>query len=701
MKEPPSKNRVSRIVGGEEAQQSTNGQFSVLSCAFLQPFWICVLLIVGTAAVYWPIGTHGFIACDDPDYVMDNPEVQAGLTWHGAVWAFTTDHANNWHPLTWLSHMTDVQLFGVRPGWHHLVNLLFHTANSLLLFLLLKRMTGAQWRSALVAALFAWHPLHVESVAWVAERKDVLSTFFFMLTLLAYAKYVEEKAESRKQKAETAEHGSRFQLSAFSFLLSAWYGLALALFALGLMSKPMLVTLPFVLLLLDFWPLHRLQFPDGLKPGAVRSSTFNVQRSELARLLVEKLPFLALSAVSCIVTFIVQGREGNVASFSRLPIDLRIANALLSYLLYLGKTFWPTGLAVHYPYPKAMPVELLILAAMVVLGISTLAFLSLRRRPWLATGWFWYLGTLVPVIGLVQAGEQARADRYTYITLIGLSIAVVWGVSDAASALCARCRKETHLGGIGRLALTLISLAALSACLALTVSQVRLWKDTETLYRHALSVTSDNAHAHLNLGTALSWRGDDEEAAIHFAEAVRINPNYAEARSNLGFILAQKGKLDEAIGQYRAALAIRPDLGRTHYLLGNALLAQGKRLEAVAEYKATLAVKPDHPLALNDLAWTLSTNPDPQERNGFEAVRLAENLCRQTVFHEAQYVGTLAAAYAEAGRFDDAVRTAEKAKDLALAAGQKDLAERNAQLLELYRAQKPYHEQPQNLKPGE
>jgi Flp pilus assembly protein TadD len=641
---------------------------------------IYVLLAASVVAVYWPTSRYEFIHCDDPDYIITNPQVQAGLTWQSIAWAFTTDHANNWHPLTWLSHMLDCQLFGLRAGWHHVTNAAFHLANTLLLFALLRRLTGATYRSAFVAVLFALHPLHVESVAWVAERKDVLSTFFFMLTLIAYAKYVSNlNLNHNLNPAPPRSHAPRY------------YVLSLLLFALGLMSKPMLVTLPFVLLLLDFWPLRRLRVgelrvEDSGSESVAQGSTFNVQRSKFLPLPAEKIPFFALSAASCVVTFLVQRHEGNVATVNALPIELRIENALLSYVVYIKNMFWPTRLAAYYPYPKDIPLEAVAGAAALLLAVSIWALVSVRRRPYVLVGWLWYLGTLIPVIGLVQAGLQARADRYTYIPLIGLFIVIAWVTSDLAN----RWR-------MGRIMLPVGSAAVLIACAIATRFQLNLWSNTETLFSHALAVTANNAHAHQNLGAALAQKGKLDAAAEHFIAAVTLMPNYAEAQSNLGFALAANGKNEEAIVHYRAALALKPSLPQTHFLLANALSAQGNRDEARTEYETAIQLKPDHPLALNDLAWMLATDPDPARRNGEQAVQLAERACRITGYDEALLLGTLAAAYAEAGRFEDAVKTAEKAAALADKDGQTELAKKNRELMELYRTGKAYHEKDTQL----
>ena len=731
--------------------------------------------------------------------MVENPAVQAGFTWKTVAWAFTTDCAANWHPLTWLSHMLDVQLFGLNPGGHHLTSLLLHTANTLLLFFLLKQMTGALWRSGFVAALFALHPLHVESVAWVSERKDVLSTFFFLLALLAYARHAAWSVpgiqfKTRQPKSQTGEpaaagrsrkpgvrspelgvHGSDSGSNGRARRL--WHLAALLFFALGLMCKPMLVTLPFILLLLDYWPLQRLEL-----------KTPNLMLKTLPPLLVEKLPFFALAAASCLVTFAAQKNIGAVAGLNYFSLSTRVLNALASYALYLRKMIWPADLAVFYPYSSAGLPELAAESLVVLAGLSVLAFINLRKRPWLAVGWLWYLGTLVPVIGIVQVGLQAMADRYTYIPLIGIFIGITWGVADLAMAWPRR-----------KIALAAAALMVAGACGGLASFQVRQWKNSETLFRHALAVTTDNMIAHNQLGVVLAAQGKNDGAAIHFAEAVRIQPHYLLALGNLGVSLVRQGRLEEGMGYCRAALAINPRNAKVHFNLGLALAIAGKFKEAASEFEAAcrldpgsvnfrivlaealarlgktneaagyfqealklqpnhaqahwrygmllastgklkealdhlreairlqpavpiyldlasvliragqsdaaatqyreaLRLQPDSPLALTSLAWLLAVDPSDRVRSGPEAVKLAERACQLTQFRDPPLLGTLAAAYAEAGRFEDAIRTAGKARDLARAAGNRQLAERNEQLLEMYRAGKPFHEDVQSLK---
>lgn len=687
------------------------------------------MLVLGVFAVYWPVAGYQFVDYDDREYVWANPQVMAGLSWPGLVWAFTTFHAANWHPLTWLSHMLDAQLFGMYAGGHHATNVLFHAANTVLLFLVLNRMmglrrddppqpydspspklstdsnanvtaaappAGAIWRCALVAALFGWHPLHVESVAWVAERKDVLSTFFFLLTLLAYASY------AKTQEARSTEQRIPENRSAFSFLRSPFfqlYFLALFFFALGLLSKPMLVTLPFILLLLDYWPLGRVtrlrpatawqasdekadvQTLGATKHGRDSSTAWRegAKRRQLFRLLLEKVPFFALSAASCVVTILAQRHA--LASISELPFEARLQNAIASCLFYLEKTFWPVPLVPFYPYTTIDP-ETTAIAAFTLLMISGAVFISLRRRPYLAVGWLWFLGTLIPVIGLVQVGSQSMADRYTYVPLIGIFIAMVWWVGDGLQ------RQRGY-----RLVMTTVAVVGiLGICLTLTAAQVRWWRNSETLARHALAVTTSTAPMQVLLGNALLRQNKPGEAAEHFAEAARLCPDKSQIQCNLAMALAAEGRIDEAIAVNRNALKIDPNDSRSHYLQGNLLATQARYGEAIKEYGVVLLEDPDYLVALNDLAWLLATAPEARFRNGAEAVTLAEKVCRLTNYKLPLFVGTLAAAYAEAGRYDDAAKMAEQAIALATAQNKKLLVDKNRELLELYQSQKAYHE---------
>jgi len=845
----------------------------------------CMVLAGVVVGLFWPLGHNPFINLDDPEYVTQNPHVLAGLSWANVAWAFTSGYAANWHPLTWLSHMLDIQLFGLDPGWHHVTNLAFHVANTLLLFLVLHRLTGAFWRSFCVAALFGWHPLHIESVAWIAERKDLLSGFFFLLTLWAYARYVECRAGSAECRLGTVGAASGAETKSANGpafgrgsggRVGVWYAAAMVLFALGLMSKPMLVTVPFLLLLVDYWPLARFELKDRkLKP--------------YLPFLVEKIPFLVLAIGSSIVTFMVQDRGEAVGSVESLPLGPRVANALLSYTKYLAKTIWPVDLAVFYPhpflhYPSSDPLLTwpIVLAALVLAALTISVLLRIRSEPFLATGWFWFIGMLVPVIGLVQVGSQGMADRYTYLPLIGLFICLIWQVADLLKGR--------------RLAVPILATSAgvvLVATAGMTWRQVGYWRDDVALFSRALEVTSDNAQAHFNLATALGRQGRYDEAIAHLRSAIKITPAYTSAHYNLGMALMSQGNLEEAAQAYETALRLRPDYlaahqnlgvvllalgkseaareqfleavrldpasavtrcnlglaltaegkpadaarqftealrlqpgyldaldglgrafamqrkwdqaetqfrdllrlcptnaeiqvalgttlveaGRTneavrcfdeavrlvpdlprqflksgktllsqgqvpaaqarltvatrlqpdnpdaqeqlglacaqlgqidaavahlqtaihlrptaeaHYYLGLARVIQHRSNEALTNYQEAVRLKPDWPVALNDLAWLLATDPDPAQRNGTEAVRLAKKACELSHGKEARYWGTLDAAYAETGQFADAIATAEKTRQLAMAAGQNDLAKAAEERLALYKENKPF-----------
>ncbi len=522
--------------------------------------WIAAGLAAATLAVFLPATRFQFTTYDDPDFVTANPQVQAGLTASGFKWAWHSEVARNWHPVTMLSHMLDCQLFGLTPGWPHLVNILLHAANAVLLFHLLKRMTGTIWRSAMVAALFALHPLHVESVAWVAERKDVLSTFFWFLTTWAYVRYADDV------KPQTSN--LRF------------YALALGLFAVGLMCKPMLVTVPFALLLLDYWPLGRMK------------------RVSIARLVAEKIPFMALSAVLCVVTYSIQQRGGSVLSIDNLPMSFRIGNAFISYWRYIGKMAGPENLAGLYLRSGDWPQWEVALAAVLLLAVSAIALWQRRRRPWLAVGWYWYVGTLVPVIGIVQAGMQTMADRYTYVPLVGLFIILAWGGWELANAWKAP-----------RLA-PRVAAAALAVCAALTSHQLTFWKDSEALFTRMIAVTPNNYMAHYNLGNFYSAHGKIDAAVANYQAAIQEEPNYADAHNNLGGILLDQKRYDEALPHYLAAVRTNPEY--LHYFnLANALAdaASARRdtnefAQAVAAYAQALQLNPNASQAHHNLGLT-------------------------------------------------------------------------------------------------
>ncbi|MGO8679572.1 MAG: tetratricopeptide repeat protein [Limisphaerales bacterium] len=543
------------------------------------PVWlVAVLLALVTIALYWPAMRCDFINFDDPAYVTNNHHVQGGLNWEGVKWAFgNTEQGAYWAPLLWLSHMLACQFFGLNAWGHHLINVLLHAANTALVFLVFQRMTRATWRSLILAAVFGWHPLRVESVAWVTERKDVLSGCFGLLTLFFYARYV-QKSEVGSRKSETKLP------TASSFPLSPFYWFALFFFALGLMSKPMLVTLPFVMLLLDYWPLQRVTGDPWQVAG-------------IFRLVREKIPFFALAAVSSVVTFVVQKHGGAVMTVENFPLGARVGNALISYCRYLGKMFWPTDLAVFYPHPGYWPREQVLLAGGFLCGISALLWMKRGRYPFLLMGWLWFVGTLVPVIQLVQSGEQAMADRFTYMPSLGVLILLIWGAYELTRRWCYH-----------ELALSAAGSAAIVLCLAVTRQQLGYWKDSETIYRHTLEVTENNLIAHYNLGKALVNKGKIAEAISQYQEVLRLKPDYADAHDNLGIALFEKGKIDEAINQFREAIRLKPDGAEAHYNLGISLGSKGQYDEAISQFREAVRLKPDDAEAHNNLGVTLVKN---------------------------------------------------------------------------------------------
>lgn len=515
-------------------------------------WWLGLGLVALIALVYAPVRHYGFVDLDDPQYVSENPFVANGLTWAGVKWAFSSIHASYWLPLIWLSHMVDVQLYGLHAGGHHVTNVVLHATNALLLLTTLYRATGALRRSAFVAALFAIHPLHVESVVWITERKDVLSTMFLFLTLWVYVEYVRRLATWR-------------------------YLLGLVLFALGLMSKPMLVTLPFVLLLLDVWPLERVAL-SGSHAATVRGVSWR-------RLVLEKLPFLVLGVIGAVIAFVTQQATGAVVTAARIPFAIRLANASLSYVTYALKAVWPSGLALFYPYPLHWSWPIVAASVAALAGVSGMVVRGARRFPYLAIGWLWYLGTLVPVIGLVQAGDQARADRFTYIPLVGLCIMVAWGTHD----LIAR---------------TLWRWTAVAATVALAIvarTQVGHWRDNTELWEHALKVADESYIAHTNLGLAVYARGLTDSAIAEFRAAVRLRPNFAEAYNDLGVALAGRGDLDGAVGAFDDAIRFKPSQAESHYNVAVLLVAKGDTGNALVHLQTALQLKPGYADARDEL----------------------------------------------------------------------------------------------------
>ena len=651
---------------------------------------VCLFLAVITFVVFGQTLRHEFVNYDDGRYVADNPAVLGGLSLKGIVWAFTHDVNVNWTPLTVLSHMLDCQLYGTHAGGHHLTNALLHLASAIVLFLVMRRMTGALWRSAFVAALFAIHPLHVESVAWIAERRDVLSGLFFMLTLGAYARYAQRRSrvEGRESKAPAAALNLR--------LWTLDYYLVLLLFALALLSKPMVVTLPLVLLLLDYWPLKR--FPQGDGHGIPW------------RLMVEKIPLLMLSGVICVATLFTQQEV-----IQPVPVTLRLGNALVSYLAYMRQMIWPAGLAVFYPYPSHLTIWTVGLSLLILTLISAGVMAGWRKYPYLAAGWCWYLIMLVPVIGLIQSGLRARADRYTYLPEIGLYILMTWLVVE----VCSGWRNRRLILGCG----AVIILGALTWCARV---QTAWWQNSESLWTHTLACTSDNAEAHYNLGNALLKKDEVNEAIVHYQTALQIAPRSADVHNNLGNALIKKGDVNEAIAQYQKALEINSHYAKAHVNLGGALLKKGDMNEAIAQYQAALQINPDDAKAhidlgnvlikrsslpeamvhyqqalrinprsmeaLNNLAWILATTSSSSLRNGLRAVELARRANQLADGENPIILRTLAAAYAEAGKFGDARQSAQKALSLAQAAGQTNLVEQLNGELKLYTAKLPFRE---------
>lgn len=650
-------------------------------------FYVSAVFVLVTVLLYWRTVAYEFIVVDDHKYVYQNTMVLKGLTWAGIKWAFTTLHASNWHPITWISHMIDCSLYGVFAGGHHLTSAAIHIANIILLFLVLKEITGAFWPSAFVAALFGWHPMHVESAAWVCERKDLLSMFFMVLTIWAYARYAAKPSAGK-------------------------YLAALALFALGLMSKPMLVTLPCVLLLLDYWPLNRVTSDKWpVRSSKTGETQLITHRPSIAVLFIEKIPFFALSALSCVMTVIAQHRGGAMQTLERVPFSKRAVDAVSAYGSYLEKAVWPVHLSVFYPLPATPPWALFTVSVIVLVIISFVAFRMRFTAPWLLVGWLWFLGTLVPVIGLVQVGNQVMADRYTYIPYIGLFIMVAW----SGAALLKRLPP-----------LKPILAAAVSAvvigCIVLTSIQLSYWHDSIRLFTHALAVTKSNVFSEANLSYALSEAGRGREAIPHYEALLKLTPGDIKARYNLGLELISAGEPAEAADQFTEALKHQPNSDKLHNSLGIALSQQGKLEPAAEEFEKAIQLNPQFPWprlnyavvlqreglaapavtnynkalellpgwgeALDKLAYLLATCPDAQIHDPARAIQLANQANDLTDRKSPDLLGTLALAYAAAGDFSNAVTTAQLALNKARLYGKTNATTEISQQLQNYRAGK-------------
>ncbi len=652
----------------------------------LAQFAVCGVIVVPIWIVFGQTLSYDFVNYDDKTYVYGNPLVSGGLTLHGLSRAFFDTQTNNWHPLTLVSHMIDCQLYDLKAGGHHFTNVFLHTIAAVLLFFWLRNITGkgqsgSDWSSAFVTALFAIHPLRVESVAWIAERKDVLSAVFFFLTLGAYVRY-----------ARAPSFGRYLTMS--------------ILFAGGLMSKPMLVTTPVVLLLLDYWPLKRI-----------------ADRKSFWRMTLEKLPLFALSAAASIVAIALQVQSPT--SVGQLPFAWRLQNALVTYVIYVWQMFWPANLAVFYPHPDNRFALWQVALAAAFLIVTTWVVFALRRtRPYLIVGWLWYLIMLLPVIGIVEVGLQGHADRYTYLPHVGLYIALTWLTADVARSL--RYRKEI-LASVGSVVVII-----LSAC---AWKQTTYWRNSETLWTHTLAVTTDNDVALTNLGTLLMERGqlDDalshfqsalavrsrsehchynlslalihdstgnvlarkgrlNDAIAHFRQAIELRPDFPDAHYNLGTALFQKGDLDGAIAQWRTTLSIHPYDSGAHTSLGNALVQKGLLREAADHYERALQSDPDSILPLNNLAWVMSTGPDDSLRNNEIAVQLATKANQLSKESNPVFIRTLAAAYAQAGQFEKAIETARRASEQANAQGAHDLAVQIREDVDLYQRRTPFRD---------
>ncbi len=609
-------------------------------------FGISIFLIALTWAVFGQTGRYQFVNYDDPLYVLDNAHVRAGLTWPGIGWAFTHVHSQNWHPLTTISHMLDCQLFGVNPGAHHLVNVFFHSIAAVLLFALLAQIThgpsraGGIWLSGFVAAVFAVHPLRVESVAWIAERKDVLSGMFFMLTLIAYAAYTRKRTVGR-------------------------YLTMSILFGCGLMSKPMLMTTPFILLLLDYWPLNRFE------------------GSTVSKLILEKVPLFVLSIGSCVATLWAQNFALGSTEF--LPLQWRITNAVFSYFEYVRQMFWPTDLIPFYVHPEGrLEMWRLVFASIILIALTAIAFMRRRKNPYLIVGWFWYLVMLVPVIGIVQVGLQGHADRYTYLPQIGLDIALVWMIWDLTKSCLPRHSASAKAGRQQKIVLSGAGALVVGALSILSWKQTTHWRDTETLWRHTLAVTPDSDVAHAGLGGILFVRGQIEESIDHYERALRLRDGNTAAHFGLGRALAAKQKTDAAIFHFQKALSIQPDYIGASNDLGVLFASKGEIKEAVAAWEQSLSFDPDNADAANNIAWVRATAADADLRDGRQALELAQHALRAGGENPV-VLRTLAAAQAENGQFAEAIATCQRGEELARRDGDSAMVESLGNCTESFR----------------
>jgi protein O-mannosyl-transferase len=670
----------------------------------LRPRSLGLILLLATLLIYLPATLNGFVDYDDPEYVVNNPFVNQGFSLIGFKWAFENAHEANWHPLTWLSHMLDCNLFRLNPAGPHLINILFHAANTALLFALLLRLTGGRgdaappgngiWPAAFIAALFAWHPLHVESVAWIAERKDVLSTFFTLLSLLSYTQYAQKRGLNGATDV-SAEEAGRFQIRGFP---TRDYALALAFFACALLSKAMPVTLPVLMLLLDYWPLKRL----AMGQGKVRN---------VFRLLAEKIPFCLFSLAVCVITLHAQHLAES--TLTNVPLGYRLENVVMSYIGYLGKMVWPAQLCMFYPFHAVIPRPLLVESGLILLGISALAWLERKDRPWLIVGWLWFVVTLLPVIGLVQVGSQALADRYTYFPLIGIFLAVSFSMQSLAE------RFPFLTKGLVAMAILILVL-----CVAVTEKQLTYWHDSESLFSRALEVDQSET-AHIGMGNALQEKNRISDAMSEFIMAWRINPDSLLANINIAAILVEQNKLeksviyyqrvvpqnnwlpladdnygrvlvrlkryDEAIKQFAAASEIDPLNAKPHLLTGQVLLQEGREAEAVKEFEQAVKLEPQNVDTLLLLASILSSSENSQVRNGEEARKLASQ-ADQLAHDRVEVLDVLAMCDAEVGKFGDSVLIQEHEIELLKAAGQTDGLDVLQKRLELYKKRQPWRQ---------